>query len=273
LKNKTVENAVKALLYEVVINPKPGLVDPTQNVCHKDMDVFTFIDSALALTSYFEQIYETAAAFTDKDLTLLFQRLRPLGMQAECEMFEATHAVNTHKGAIFSLGILVAAATYSPQNVLETTKKMLAGLTQNDFEKIDKKINLTAGEKQFLKYGLTGIRGEAEAGFPIVAEFALPFLQTSQGSRNQRLLDTLLKISEVLPDSNLIKRSGSPEILDWYREQVGAYFLAGASRTADGRHIYSLLLEEMAEKNLSLGGSADMLIITIFLALHLGLDF
>jgi triphosphoribosyl-dephospho-CoA synthase CitG len=273
LKNKTVENALKAMLYEVVVNPKPGLVDPTQHQSHGDMDVFTFIDSSLSLSDYFYEVYETGANFRDADLTELFKLLRPIGVQAEKTMFEATRGVNTHKGVIFSLGILVAAAAYSPDSIIETTKKMLVGLTKTDLLQVTEKTNLTAGERQFLEYGFTGVRGEAEAGFPIVTEIGLAFLRETRGDRNQRLLDTLLKISEFLPDSNLIKRSGDPEILTVYHKMVELYFSLGGSETELGRRQFERLRQKLAIHKLSLGGSADMLIITIFLALQEGLDF
>jgi Triphosphoribosyl-dephospho-CoA synthetase len=89
-------------------------------------------------------------------------------------MFHATHSVNTHKGAVFSLGIIVAAAGYQTQaapyatdQTLAVVRAMLDGLTANDFAGLDQKPadQLTAGERQYLKYGTTGIRGQAEAGF------------------------------------------------------------------------------------------------------------
>ncbi|KRN76836.1 triphosphoribosyl-dephospho-CoA synthase CitG [Weissella minor] len=272
-----VQVAQKALLYEVTVNPKPGLVDPQSQGAHTDMDVFTFIDSSVSLLPYFQEAVQLGETFNDKgDLTQLFDVLRLAGQQAENDMFNATNGVNTHKGAIFSLGILVCATAYlQAQSIPVTTDQlrmtvqaMLVGMSDHDFAKIKQKPvdQLTAGERQFLKYGATGIRGQAEAGFPIVMTLAVPFYQKTSGPLNERLLDTLMMLSSETEDSNLIKRAGSLDILPWWKEQVAQYFKLGGSQTAEGMDFLRKLDEICIAKNLSLGGSADLLILTIFVA-------
>ena len=293
MQNKIVDAALRALLYEVTLNPKPGLVDPVTTGAHRDMDVFTFIDSTVSLRTYFEQVVDCARDFSGDDLQDLFAQIRPLGIVAEREMFLATHGVNTHKGAIFSLGILVAAASFvsksdsvifgSASNVdarygtkapsrnrtadgmVETVKKMLSALTENDFQNLADKKVLTTGEKQFLQYGIRGIRGEAEAGFPTVFELALPYLQANTAPLKERLLDTLMFISSHLADSNLIKRAGNIDILDEMKVQAEKYF-----QSSDKIDFLKKLDQDFTKRNLSLGGAADMLILTIFMALILG---
>jgi triphosphoribosyl-dephospho-CoA synthase CitG len=258
--------AVKALLYEVCLPDKPGLVSPTGNPGHPDMNLYTFIDSALTLQPYFEKLLQLGENFQSPDLTQLFAEARKLGLQAEKDMLQATKGVNTHKGAIFSLGIAVVATAYAKSGKLpeikDTIKKILKNLTTNDFKNVSSKAELTAGEKQYQQYGLTGIRGEAEAGFPSVFNIALPCLRQAQGNRNQRLMDTLMKIISTLPDSNLIKRAGGIEILDWMQEQTARYF-----KSPDKQKFLQQLNQKMTEKNLSLGGTADILILTIYFAL------
>ncbi len=272
-----VQVAQKALLYEVTVNPKPGLVDPQSQGAHTDMDVFTFIDSSVSLLPYFQEAVQLGETFNDKgDLTQLFDALRLAGQQAENDMFNATNGVNTHKGAIFSLGILVCATAYlQAQSIPVTTDQlrmtvqaMLVGMSEHDFSKIKQKPvdQLTAGERQFLKYGATGIRGQAEAGFPIVMTLAVPFYQKTSGPLNERLLDTLMMLSSETEDSNLIKRAGSLDILPWWKEQVAQYFELGGSQTTAGMDFLRKLDEICIAKNLSLGGSADLLILTIFVA-------
>nr|WP_235804467.1 triphosphoribosyl-dephospho-CoA synthase CitG [Loigolactobacillus coryniformis] len=276
---KNVHNALKSLLYEVSVTPKPGLVDPSSHGAHPDMTVFTFIDSSLSLEQYF---YECAAAgfnFTGTDLTQLFRKLRPLGIQAEKEMFLATKNINTHKGAIFSVGIAVAAVGYLEQTnkaldaflIRTTIRDMLVDLISTDFNNLtDKAENeLTAGERHFLKYGKSGIRGEAQAGFPVVFEHALPFFKASSGPINERLLDTLMIIARNSEDSNLIKRAGNLAILDWLHEQIDCFFDLGGSQTSAGKAFLRQLDVIFSEKQLSLGGSADLLILTVFLSLTL----
>ena len=99
--------ATKALLYEVSISPKAGLVSRLSNGSHKDMDFYTFIDSALSLDNYFSEcfIYGQENDFYSPSF---FKNLRDLGKKAEKDMYQATNGVNTHKGTIFSMGILIS---------------------------------------------------------------------------------------------------------------------------------------------------------------------
>jgi Triphosphoribosyl-dephospho-CoA synthetase len=85
--------------------------------------------------------------------------------------------------------------------------KMLTGLTQNDFKDLDKKKDLTNGERMYLQYGITGIRGEAEKGYPVVFEKSLPFVKARFGNDfGNVLLDTLMVIISSSYDSNVVKR-------------------------------------------------------------------
>lgn len=130
-------------------------------------------------------------------------------------MFHTTSGVNTHKGAIFSLGIFVCAESYARFNNVDTfsvIRKMCQGLVKNDLQKNNQ--NLTAGEQQFIQYGQGGARQVAQEGYPIIEKIALPFLKNRQGTTNQRLLDTLMKIATVIEDSNLIKRAGNIEVIN-----------------------------------------------------------
>lgn len=266
--------AQKGLLYEVSLNPKPGLVDPASTGAHHDMDVFTFIDSSLALTPYFNAAYQTGFDFREDDLTQLFTQLRQHGIAAENAMFTATNGVNTHKGAIFSLGILLGATGYCYHQQLTTLthlqatiKAMLATLITTDFQSLATKTTLTAGEAQFLKYQVTGIRGEAAAGYPTVFDLALPQLQKTTGTLSQRLLDTLMYLAGNTEDSNLIKRAGQLDILTEMHAWTNQYFNLGGSKTADGIAFLHRLDDQFKERNLSLGGSADLLILTIYTGL------
>lgn len=269
-----VADALKSLLYEVSVQPKPGLVDPVSSGPHPDMDVFTFIDSALSLTEYFTACSQLGNQFTKNDLTQLFVQLRRWGLKAEQSMLTATKGVNTHKGAIFSLGIAVGAQAYRKQhNELTFTfvvQQMLVGLTQNDLqtENLKQKQSLTAGQRLYLQYGLTGIRGEAQQGFPTVTNWALPALKQATGTLNERLLDTLMVILQHSQDTNLIKRAQTPQIIPWAQQQARHFLDLGGAKTVAGKQFLQELNQAFIMKNLSLGGSADLLILTIFLALQ-----
>ncbi len=275
-KDALVGDALRALLYEVSVNPKPGLVDPVSSGPHPDMDVFTFIDSSMSLRRYFSRCVEQGTTFQGDDLRALFLAIRPAGVEAEKAMFEATKGVNTHKGAIFSLGILVTAdayhANHSDLSLQKIIQLMLKNLTVNDFKGLADKApeTLTAGEKEYLTYGIKGIRGEAEAGFPTVMNVALPALRQHQGTKNQRLLDTLMTIMGNSVDTNLVKRAKTNDIVAWARLQSERYFALGGSRTVQGMAFLDELNEIFTARNLSLGGSADLLILTIFMGLREG---
>ncbi len=100
---------MKALLYEVSVSPKPGLVDRFNNGSHHDMDFYSFVDSSVALIPHFKSMLrigiETAMETPEKT----FRKLQYEGMNAESAMFNETQNVNTHKGAIFSIGIICGA--------------------------------------------------------------------------------------------------------------------------------------------------------------------
>ena len=267
---KIVDNALKALLYEVVTLPKPGLVDPADNGSHVDMNVYTFIDSSLALQPYLEQAAIIGESFIENDLTKMFFKLRQAGINAEEEMLKATNRVNTHKGAIFSLGIFVCARSYARKNNLNTfkvIKKMCHNLVKDDFNKIDSK-KMTAGERQYLRYKLGGVRQLAEEGYPIVEFKSLPYLKNRSGELNERLLDTLMLLAANVNDSTFIKRSGDIKKLGWLHETAQLFLDKGGSQTSQGKKDLEKLNLIFKQNNYSIGGCADLLIVTIFMALE-----
>ncbi|MDF7637890.1 triphosphoribosyl-dephospho-CoA synthase CitG [Lactobacillus sp. ESL0791] len=267
--NTITQNAIRALLYEVVTNPKPGLVDPHSQGPHTDMNIYTFIDSSLSLTNYFKQAVIIGQTYSNSDLTQMFSLLRKEGVQAEKSMYTATHGVNTHKGAIFALGIFVCAESYRKQHQTDlfiTIKKMCSGLVEHDLGQ--NKAAATAGASEYRQYGYTGARGEAEQGYPLIEHISLPFLKSRPGSLQTRLLDTLMKIATVTIDSNLIKRAGTDKIISWLRKEAESYLALGGYATDAGKEKLAKLDAYMTKMNYSLGGCADLLIVTIFVALE-----
>ncbi|WP_251716210.1 triphosphoribosyl-dephospho-CoA synthase CitG [Lactobacillus agrestimuris] len=267
---QVVSHAIEALLYEAVTNPKPGLVDPSDPGSHKDMDIYTFIDSSVTMRTYLINAARVGFEFNEDDLTKMFNQLRRAGMSAEKVMFETTDQVNTHKGAIFSLGIFVCAKTYSDKHdllIYDVIRAMCAGLVKNDLQK--KENFKTAGELQYLKYGQGGVRELAESGYPIIENYSLPFLKESTGTINQRLLDTLMAIASVTIDSTFIKRAGGIEKVEWLHEQGKKFLELGGSKSEAGMQFLLKLNQVFKDNNYSIGGCADLLIVTIFMALEL----
>lgn len=267
--SKIANDAVKTLLYEVSVNPKPGLVDPVSSGPHPDMDVFTFIDSSMSLKNYFLKAADLGYSYQGQ-LSKIFLELREYGKIAEKAMFEATSQINTHKGS----GIMTCAMAYSKQQNMaaqDVIKQMLLGLTNHDFTNLAEKNpeNLTAGEIQYLRFGYKGIRGEAEDGFPKVFDVRFLFLCRATGTKNQKLIDTLLKLISITEDSNLVKRADNDlNIINWARTETIDALNSGGSKTKLGIEKLYEMNQKFLERNLSLGCTADLLILTIFIGLR-----
>lgn len=263
-------NAWLALQQEVSTTPKPGLVDRHNKGAHTDMDLRHFFVSANALRPYFAQCAQEGYLTRDLLPKETFQKLRPLGMEAEKTMLEATGGVNTHKGAIFSLGLLCAAAgrlsveDLVPEKLLGECAAMTQGLVEADLGSVTAESAVTVGEKLYAAYGITGIRGQAEQGFPAVRDTGLPVLRQGmkQGlSLNDAGCAALLHLLCNSDDTNLIKRGGmetAQQIRQEIRDLLDAEPYPAPEKIAE-------LDREFIQKNLSPGGSADLLALTYFL--------
>lgn len=269
----------KALFYEVNTSLKPGLVDRLHNGSHKDMRLSTFINSAYSLTDYFCQCVKEGLSCdcSKKELPLLFQKLRGIGKQAEKNMLFATQGINTHKGIVFSGGILCAAIGYyistnskdiSSENFLlslpEICRCMLPELL-SDYLTLTPDTTKTNGEKLYLKYKITGIRGEAKEGFPLLFNVGFPLFQAvlKKGfSLWQAGLITLLHYIACTEDTNLIIRSDYQLACKIQKDLQ--QFLAHATYEKQ-LSILPKLDAFFVSRNISPGGSADMLALTYFL--------
>ena len=263
--------ACQALLYEVAATPKPGLVDRNNSGSHRDMDFFTFQASAAALWPYFETCAKIGIATCNQLPEVTFSQLRIPGMLAEGEMLHATRGVNTHKGAIFSLGILCGALgrmgweyADKPEWLLYECAQMTAGLVEKDFAGLTPENAKTAGQKLYLRHGITGIRGQAEAGFPAVLKVGLPKLEEGLArglSINDAGCAALLAMLAATADTNIISRS------DYETQQRIALDTAILLQRTPfpGIDILEQMDAEFMDKNLSPGGTADLLAMAYFL--------
>ena len=174
--------AVEAMLYEVSATPKPGLVDRANNGAHHDMDFFTFMSSAAALRGSFDAFARIGVQHQAGPLHEMLPALQQAGRTAEQQMFALTQGVNTHKGMIFSLGMLAGAAgrlaaqgeTLTAEKLCRSVAALCTGITAAAYAGIREQGQLTKGEAMYLKYGVTGVRGEVENGFPTVRRAGLP---------------------------------------------------------------------------------------------------
>lgn len=245
-----------ALEKEVLLTPKPGLVDAANSGAHRDMDRDTFLRSAAALEPWFQSMAERGRAFPEEAPAALFAALRSVGMQAEQAMYTATGGVNTHKGALFSLGLLCAACgrltaqsrPLTAESLCGLSAKMTAGITARELTGEG-----THGLAAHAAYGARGVRGEAESGFASVRELALPHL----GEENGPYLALLHLIAHVR-DTNVLHRAGE-EGLAWLQARAAA-LLTDFSLSA-----LEALDRDCIARNISPGGSADLLAIAFFL--------
>lgn len=260
--------ALEAMLVEVSVTPKPGLVDRFNSGAHSDMGFFTFLKSAASLRSCFEDFSEAGYTGGMKNFLpeQIFSYIRKIGIEAENLMFKATNGINTHKGEIFSLGLLSASAGYlagmnhnlNPEDVMKTAGVMCRGICERDFSEARTKTNLTKGERIYIEHGIKGIRGEAEAGYPVVRDYGLPALKKyiAEGfCLNDALSMTLIKIMSVNDDTNIIGRHGL-SVCEEVKER---------SRNVRSIDEIRELDDEFIERNISPSGSADLLAVTYFL--------
>ncbi len=284
------KNAITSMLYEVSASPKPGLVDRYNSGAHTDMDFFSFMASSATLYPYFLRCAEEGEKFKEEDLKGLFQNLRLPGIKAEREMYKATKGANTHKGLIFSLGIVCAAAAYNFRNngtdnvagnpvraeeikrdsIFVTISSMTKGLCERELEHMNPEKTLTNGEKIYMQYGVKGIRGEVEMGFPTVRDCSIPIYEKlvseEKVSLNDALVQTLLGIMEINDDTNILSRHDM-DTLDYVKRYSGDTLRKGGMLTPEGRRAVEEMDRDFISRNISPGGSADLLAVTIMLHL------
>ncbi|WP_100487804.1 triphosphoribosyl-dephospho-CoA synthase CitG [Sporolactobacillus pectinivorans] len=264
------QSVLKAMLYEISCFPSPGLVSPISSGAHTDMDFYTFIDSTVSINPYFENMIQIGLEKDVADEDLL-DKIRPIGILMEKEMFEATHNVNTHKGMIFLMGIVASAVAktytlhsdfYTAQDVIKT---MTAHLIEKELMHSSKTKNLTYGEKIYKKYGITGIRGEVAKGVPSAFRYGLPYYREHHYlSKNDRLVGTLLSIMANCDDSTLLHRADVDTLKRVQKDAAEALRL-GAVETRAGMDKIKAMDRDYSVRGISPGGSADLLSVVVFL--------
>jgi triphosphoribosyl-dephospho-CoA synthase len=254
--------AVRALIEEAELTPKPALVDQRGHGAHADLSLMLMKCSARALRPSLELM--ALASFRQIPSQSLREELGAIGRWAEQSMLQATGGANTHRGAIWSLGLLVSAAAMganSPDAVAYRASQ-LAGLPDWSAPKQE-----SNGSRVIQRYQVSGSRGEAQAGFPHVRTIGLPILHRSRqqgSSETQARLDALLAIMASLDDTCLLHRGGLAA-LNTAQTGAAAVFGAGGTASVQGRELLERLDRDLLALNASPGGSADLLAATLFL--------
>jgi holo-ACP synthase/triphosphoribosyl-dephospho-CoA synthase len=268
-----ITNALRAILYEISLTPKPGLVDANDAGIHNDMNYQTFIDSTAEISTLF---YDMAnLGYSTIPAEELLVEIRRVGLKMEKRMFERTGNVNTQKGVIFLMGNCLAAAARCyyekgcfKEDVFVSTIKMINQNIENEFVEVSSET--THGEQCFDKYGMKagGVRKEISLGLPAVFEHGLPFLERfeqdelkfSNSNSNEVLQRLLMLLISKVNDTNIIFRHGI-EVLDVVQNMAIECFLSDENFSDK----YQEINDYFQNNRISPGGSADLLSITLFL--------
>jgi triphosphoribosyl-dephospho-CoA synthase len=260
--------AIEAMLCEVATYPSPGLVSFISKGAHKDMDHYSFIVSISILSRYMVLFAEEG--YSNRTPKEIFKAIRNIGIEAEKEMFKGTKGVNTHKGMIFLLGISCAAVGKAINDkkgfseIQEIIKQMTRGLVRDELAYMNEDKATSHGEKLFLKYNIEGIRGQVERGIPLVFDYSLQVYKENKDLKlNDRLIHTLICIMKYCEDSNVIHRH-SMDTLKEVQQKATSIISKGGMNTVDGKAAIKALDKEFIERNISPGGSADLLAVTMF---------
>ncbi|MFD2173526.1 triphosphoribosyl-dephospho-CoA synthase MdcB [Rhodobacter lacus] len=259
-------------LLEISTHPKPGLVTPRSNGSHEDMNLQTFMISSAVIAPCLYQCAEAGLGHAGPAWTLL-EQVRSIGERYEARLLEATRGVNTQRGLLFSAGILSASAGLVTRQMprceegvlFATAADMVRGIVERELRSIGRRAPQTAGEKLYQQYGVTGIRGEAEAGFPAVRKLGLPALRAARDSGAPLatvLLDTLIALMTETEDTTLLWRGG-PEALSFVQSRAREIRGLGGALTDAGMEAIRVFDADCITRRLSPGGSADLLAVTI----------
>lgn len=265
LAERLADLAVQALIDEADLSPKPGLVDKRGNGAHDDLHLGLMYASAHALWPAFKAMAEAAQTIGEVAQPLR-EILGHLGREGEAEMLRVTGGVNTHRGAIWALGLLTAAAALKSGATAERIALTAGAMARLDDPAAPHNPD-SHGARVCRTYGVLGAREQAQHGFPAVIEQGLPQLLASRrdgaGEQNARL-DALLAIMSQLSDTCVLHRAGLEGLT---RMQTGAraVLAEGGAASLAGRRQLRELDRDMLALNASPGGAADLLAATLFL--------
>lgn len=255
--------AVRSLHQELVLYPKPGLVSLVDNGSHADMDAATFMRSLFALRHYFFQIAQAGLQGQP------FTRLQQLAITAEQGMLRATGGINTHRGAIFALGMLTAALACchgraiapSPAAVRATLLIQWGDALAAHTHVSQHNDAASHGQRVAATHAVGGAREEGALGFPSVFEVALPQLQATLAQGRDwyaAKIDALFAVMAHISDTNVYHRGGAAGA-DLVRQRSAAFLSAGGTAHPAWRATAQDCHHAFVAQRLSPGGAADLL--------------
>ena len=242
--------AERSLRQELDTTPKPGLVDKQDNGAHKDMDYALMSASISALRPYLTKIAVRSAAEVNADEIIL------VGIDAEAAMLEATGGVNTHKGALFCIGLSVAAASFLACGTGTVDADSFRELVSRTASRIPS-ARSTHGAEAKRNFKVGGALENAREAYPELFAAWLPYYRSLEGDP-YRCHKTLLYIMTILDDTNVLHRRGAEGLA--HTKSEAARLLGDFSPEG-----LSSLNRDFIRENISPGGSADMLSLTMFI--------
>jgi holo-ACP synthase / triphosphoribosyl-dephospho-CoA synthase len=259
--------ALQAIIHEITLTPKPGLIDRAGSGTHSDMDFQSFVISTSIISMSFQSLVKKGFKCKSKDLPNALTQIRQIGLEMEKDMFAQTNGVNTQKGLIFLMGLSLFASahvikknkSFDSRYFQDTVRIICKDLVKSELKESTNKVK-THGELCFEQYGASGTRGEAENGLQTVFDHALPVLLNQDRIDDSSLILTLLAIMSQLDDTNILYRSNI-ETLNQLKEICDKVF---RNYSFDK---YEEIIDFCMQKKISPGGSADLLSISVFIYL------
>ena len=251
--------AVVALYDELALEPKPGLVSFADSGSHDDMDARTLLRSLFSLRLYFPRLAALGAAGAG------FELLEREGIAAEVRMLDATGGINTHRGAIFCLGLLCASAgALAARGVAPSPAALRRELTACWGPALCERslrCGSAHGAVAARRFGLRSAGVEAALGFPVLFETTLPALLSAQqrgAAPREARLQALFETMAILEDTNLAHRGGLAGLHHGQRA-ARAWLVAGGALRPDAVSHARAVHADFVARRLSPGGAADML--------------
>lgn len=250
-----------SLVEELVAYPKPGMVSCVDSGSHTDMDALTFRKSIAAIAPYFTRL--AAAGYDEAPLG----ELRSIGIDAEKAMFAATGGINTHRGTIFILGLLAAAAGAASKQPwdLHAPGRIVSEKWGRDLLQPEEFTGPSHGTAAYHKHGITGARGEAASGFKNIYDTGLPAYSLAMETEpDAAAVHCFFALMENVGDTNLLHRGG-PGGLKFAMDYAATFNRDGGVFNKNWKSSAIEIHREFIRRNLSAGGVADLLSATIFL--------
>lgn len=244
----------KSITMEATLDPKFGLVTINSNGSHPDMNFDLLMDSKGAIKDDLKKMF--LYGFDNDDIATGFLKARKLGLDTEGKMYKATNNVNTYKGLIFILGIVLVAVGYALKNNRNDLFNLIKIIGKDLVKELEEEDYKTFGKYAYTNFGFLGARGEVHSGLENV-RWAKELLTNYS---NETLTKTLIYLIRNTEDTVLLKRSKTIEKYNYFKCLVGSIEEYNLEKINE-------ITNECIKNNISFGGSADLLVASIFISL------